>query len=162
MPTGNTAEILKRYAETVSAAPNRHAAFVAAQEVAQTLIGHSLFTIMRFDAGRMAVQRIHSSNAEAYPVGGCKPKRATQWARQVLQEGKVFIGHDSDDIRRAFDDSDLILSLGLNAVLNVPVRSAGAVVGTMNLLDRTAHYTHESAELGAAIARHLAAAIDAK
>lgn len=162
MPAGNRVEVLNEYAQTVSAASDRQAVFLAAQEVAQTLIGHSLFTIMRFDAERMAVQRIHSSNTEAYPVGGCKPKRATEWARHVLQEGKVFIGHNSDDIRRAFDDSDLILSLGLNAVLNVPIRSAGGVVGTMNLLDRTAHYTAESAQLGAAITRHLAAAIHAK
>lgn len=160
MTAGNVADVLDKYVETVSAASDRHAVFVAAETVAQTLIGHRLFTIMRFDAERMLVERIYSSNPEAYPIGGRKPKRDSEWRKHVLEEGKVFIGHNADDIRWVFEDSELILSLGLHAVLNVPIKSAGQVIGTMNLLDRTAHYTAQDAEFGAVIVRHLANTID--
>lgn len=160
MTAGNIADVLDKYTETVSATSNRHAVFVAAETVAQTLIGHRLFTIMRFDADRMVVERVHSSNPDAYPIGGRKPKRDSEWRKHVLEEGKVFIGHNSDDIRWVFDDSELILSLGLHAVLNVPIKSAGRIVGTMNLLDQTAHYTVQGAEIGAIIARQLANAIE--
>ena len=160
MTTDTLADILGNHAEAISAAPNRRAVFTAAETAAQRLIGHRLFTIMRFDAERMVVERIHSSNPEAYPVGGQKPKRESAWRHHVLEEGKVFIGHNSDDIRWVFDDSELILSLGLQAVLNVPVKCAGRVVGTMNLLDRTAHYTVQDAETATAIAGQMVNAVD--
>ncbi len=160
MTAGKTAGILDKFAETVSAAPNPRSVFTAAEAVAQTLIGHRLFTLMRFDAGRMVVERVYSSNPAAYPIGGRKPKRDSEWRRHVLEEGKVFIGHNSDDIRWVFDDSELILGLGLHAVLNVPIKSAEGIVGTMNLLDRTAHYTAQDAEIGAVIASELANVID--
>lgn len=160
MTTDTLTNILGNHAEAISAAPNRRAVFAAAETAAQKLIGHRLFTIMRFNAERMVVERIHSSNPEAYPVGGQKPKRESAWRRHVLEEGKVFIGHNSDDIRWVFDDSELILSLGLQAVLNVPVKCAGRVVGTMNLLDRTAHYTVQDAETATAIAGQMVNAVD--
>ncbi|WP_179953945.1 GAF domain-containing protein [Denitrobaculum tricleocarpae] len=160
MTADKTAHVLDNFAETLSNAPDLHGVFTAAEAVAQTLIGHRLFTIMRFDAARMVVERVHSSNPEAYPIGGRKPKRDSEWRRHVLEEGKVFIGHNSDDIRWVFDDSELILGLGLHAVLNVPIKSAGRIVGTMNLLDRTAHYRARDAEIGAVIAAQLADVLD--
>lgn len=160
MTSDTSTEILDTFAEAISTAPNQRSVFAAAEAAAQTLIGHRLFTIMRFDAERMLVERIHSSNPEAYPIGGQKPKRESAWRRHVLEQGKVFIGHNSDDIRWVFDDSELILSLGLHAVLNVPVKSAGRVVGTMNLLDRTAHYSIHDAETASVMAGKMANAID--
>lgn len=162
MTPEDTAEALDSYVKTVSAAPNQHSIFVAAETAAQSLIGHRLFTIMRFDAAHMVVERVYSSNPEAYPIGGRKPKRDSEWRRRVLEQGEVFIGHDSDDIRWVFDDSALILSLGLTAVLNIPIKSEGRVVGTMNMLDQSAHYKAQDAEIGAVIAGQLASVIDVR
>lgn len=162
MTPENAADVLNSYAETVSAALNEHTIFFAAETAAQSLIGHRLFTVMRFDAAHMVVERVYSSNPEAYPIGGRKPKRDSEWRRRVLEKGEVFIGHDSDDIRWVFDDSALILSLGLTAVLNVPIKSEGRVVGTMNMLDQTAHYKVQDAEIGAVIADALANVVDAR
>ena len=154
------AEALDAYAKKVNAAATPHDVFAAAEAIAQDLIGHSLFTIMRFDASQMAVQRIYSSNSDAYPVGGRKPKRNTKWGHHVLEQGKVFIGTNDDNIRCAFDDSELIIRLDLHAVLNIPIRSSAGIIGTMNLLDRAARYGEEAAELGKRIAHHLVDAVN--
>ncbi len=160
MTANNTSDVLNAFGQSVSSASNLRDVFGAAETAAQTSIGHRLFTVMRFDATRMMVERLYSSNPEVYPIGGRKPKGDSEWRRHVLEEGKVFIGHNSDDIRWVFDDSELILNLGLHAVLNVPIKSSGRIVGTMNLLDRTAHYTAQDAETGTEIAHQLAHVID--
>lgn len=79
--------------------------FIATETITQTLVGHSLFTIRRFEPDQLMVQRIYSNNLSVYPVGGQKPKRDTDWGRHVLEQGNVYIGHNDDDIRWAFDDS---------------------------------------------------------
>ncbi len=101
---------------------------------ADTLIGHRLFTVMAFDADNRQVRRIFSSQPAAYPPGGIKTKGQSAWAKQVLDEGQPYIGLNADDIRRHFADHELIASLGLASVLNMPVRVAGRTLGTMNLL----------------------------
>ena len=114
--------------------------FAAVAETADTLIGHRLFTVMAFDGPSMRVQRIYSSNATAYPPGVSKDKRDTQWGVQVLDKGHSYIGRNSNDIRENFADHEIILGLGLESILNVPVRLHGNTLGTMNLLNSADFY----------------------
>lgn len=151
---------LEDHAAAIRGAASTEDAFRAAEAAAQALIGHRLFTVMAFDAARMEVQRRYSSDPEHYPAGGSKKKRDTEWGRHVLEQGRVLIGAGADDIRRYFDDHAVILGLGLTAVLNVPIRRGGETVGTMNLLDATAHYTDADAETGKTLAAALADALD--
>lgn len=106
----------------------------AVEAVAREATGCGLLTAMRFDAAAMTVQRIWSSAPDAYPVGGAKPKRDTDWGRQVLQERRVFVGEGAAAIRAHFPDHDVILGLGLRSIVNVPVVGRGACLGTLNLL----------------------------
>ncbi len=132
----------------VAEAATPEAAFRAVEVAAQGAIGHRLFTVMRFDAAAMEVQRLYSSNPGAYPAGGRKAKRDTAWGRQVLEEGRPFIGTGAHDIRAHFGDHEVILGLGLESILNVPVRVCGRTVGTMNLLHGAGYYTPEHLEAG--------------
>ncbi len=122
--------LARRVAE--EAAPD--AVFAAAAAAADGLIGHALFTVMRFDAATMEVERAFSSRPDVYPVGGRKPKRDTSWGRHVLEEGRPFIGIGPDDLRASFSDHETIASLGLATVLNMPVSVSGRTLGTVNLL----------------------------
>ncbi len=106
----------------------------AADAVGHEAMGHRLCTAMRFDAAAATVRRLHSSAPDAYPVGGTKPKRDTDWARHVLQERRTFVGEGEAAIRRHFADHALILGLGLRSVVNVPVVLRGACLGTLNFL----------------------------
>ena len=71
----------------------------ALETLSAQVIGHRLFTVMRFDSTRSEVQRIYSSMPAAYAPGGRKRKKATAWADHVLRDMKVFLGNGPDDIR---------------------------------------------------------------
>lgn len=129
--------------------------FEAARALSQRVLGHQLFTIMAVNMEQMQVRRQYSSNPDAYPVGGWKEKRDTEWGHHVLEQGRPFVGRSAKDIRLAFDDSDLILSLGLESVLNVPIRLYGRTVGTMNLLHRADYYQQDHIEAGRLLAGQL-------
>src|SRR4051812_27901933 len=87
----------------------REAAFKIAQQ---------LFTVTLFDASAMQVQRVYSSNAAAYPVGGRKPKRDTEFGRRVLVGGEAVVCEGDAAIERFFDDHATIRALGLHSSIN--------------------------------------------
>ncbi|MEI2416578.1 GAF domain-containing protein [Orrella sp. JC864] len=124
------------------------AALAAIDSLAGAQLAHALFTVNRFDAPAMRVVRLYSSNPAAYPAGGSKDKRGTEWGRHVLLERRVFVGEGADAIRQAFDDHAAIAALGLRSVINVPVVLRQACLGTVNFLMRSEHVSAE--QLGAA------------
>jgi len=71
--------------------------------------------------------------SHAYPVSGRKPKQGTPWGEQVLDRGEIFVANSADEVRAAFADYELIFSLGIGAVMNVPIRFRGRSLGTMNI-----------------------------
>ena len=129
-----TADQVVRLAAAAAAPDQPHALLNAIEEVARETIGSSLFTAMVFDEAAMTVERIYTSNAAAYPLGGRKPKRDTAWGRHVLLDRRVYVGEGEAMIRDAFADHELILSLGLRSVINMPVVVAGECRGTLNFL----------------------------
>ncbi len=148
-------DTLLAFALTVSTAPTREDVCRAAELATSKLIGHSLFTVMAFDPNLMEVERFYTSDPAIYPAGGRKKKRDTNWGRHVLLEGQVFIGSNDEDIRHNFDDHQVIADLGLCAVINIPIKRLGTTIGTMNLLDTSAHYDEADARNGAVIAMGL-------
>ena len=153
---------LSRVVTAVADATTSDAVFAAVAKAADRLIGHRLFTIMAFDADAVQVQRVYSNNPEAYPPGGRKDKRDTPWGRHVLEEGRPFIGVDAGDIRANFDDHEVILGLGLESILNVPVRLYGRTIGTMNLLHEQGFYDTTDLDCGDFLAGQLAAPLSTR
>ncbi len=153
------AEDLIRLADALRAAGQPRAICAALQEVSAGVIGHRLFTVMRFDSARAEVQRLHSSRPDAYPPGGRKQKKATAWADRVLRDRQVYRGTTPADIVSAFDDHATILGLGLGSVLNIPVVYAGRCLGTMNLLHEAGWYRAEDEDAGCALAAFLIPAL---
>lgn len=150
---------MSAFASTVANATDPKDVCRAAEVATSTLIGHALFTVMAFDPERVEVQRFYTSDPENYPAGGRKKKRDTEWGRHVLLDGKVYIGSNEQDIRSSFDDHEVIIGLGLCSVINIPIKRMGTIIGTMNLLDTTAHYDDADAHSGAVIAMGLATAL---
>lgn len=134
---------LSQLQRIVAEEANDEAVFEAAALAADRCIGHKLCTFMLFDNAAMEVQRLFSTNRDAYPPGGRKKKRDTAWGRQVLENGQPFIGRSAEDIRAHFDDHELIIGLGLRSMLNMPVRIGGRTVGTMNLSNTEGFYSEE-------------------
>ena len=130
---------------------------VQALATAGELIECSLFTAMRFHADAMEVERIQTSMPDAYPLKGRKRKRDTEWGRKVLLEGCINRGHGTAHIRWAFDDYETILSLGISAVLNVPVFEGEQVIGTINFLRGEEPFSLQEVGVGRCLAAVLGA-----
>jgi len=137
------------------AAKSPAALFAAITEVAARRLGAGLVTAMRHDEAASTVERVYSSNEQAYPVGGRKLKRDTGWSRKVLFEHRVLVNAGDDDIRASFDDHAIIFGLGLHSCVNVPLVSNGKCVGTLNVLATRPNWS--DAEVAVARALGLAA-----
>jgi GAF domain-containing protein len=110
------------------------ALFAAIDAYAKPVLQQALCTVNRFDAERIAVVRLYSSDPVAYPPGGSKQKAGTRWGQQVLLDRRVYVGEGEDAIRESFDDHATIVALGLKSVINVPVVADDVCLGTLNLL----------------------------
>lgn len=135
-------DALQRVAEGLAAPGQPGMGFTALDAALAASVGHRMFTVLVLDEARGVSRRFYSSNPGAYPVSGEKPiRRDSEFYRQVVEQGAPRICHDRADIERAFPDHALILSLGCEGAVNVPVRWNGRTLGALNLLDQAGHYT---------------------
>ena len=135
------------------------AVFRAVEALAQRTIGHRLFTVMRLHLADAEVERVYSSDPASYPVGGRKPKGGTEWGAQVLDRGEIFLAATQDEVRTAFADYELIFSLGIGAILNLPIRFRGRSLGTLNLCHEAGWFRDEDAATGRLLAGLLVPAL---
>lgn len=118
------------------------------------VLGHGLLTV-NIDAtrpddppGEIQLQRLWSSDPKAYAVAGRKRKTPTAWTRQLLHRAEVFVGEGDAALAAVFDEHALIATLGLHAVVNVPLVERGRCVATFNVLGARAHWLpHEIATI---------------
>ena len=104
-------------------------------------VGHKLFSAMLAEPGLGTKRRVFTSEPASYPLGGRKPMPDNPYHRRIFREGQPFLARDAAAIRAEFPDADLILSLGVASVLNIPVRFGGRVLGAINLLHDAHQYT---------------------
>jgi len=128
------------------------ATFAALETALDAVLGHKLFTILRYHAASGESERVWTTQPAAYPVAGRKPLNPTFWSRHVLEQRRPYVGRSADDIRAVFFDHELIASLGCASVLNVPVVWDARVLGTINLLHEAEWYDDGDATLGLAFA----------
>jgi GAF domain-containing protein len=132
---------------SAGAAKSPVALFAAIAEVARRRVDAGLVTAMRHDEAASTVERIYSSNEQAYPVGGRKLKRDTGWSRKVLAEHQVLLSAGDEGIRESFDDHPIIFGLGLHSCVNVPLVNEGKCIGTLNVLRVQADWSEEQIAL---------------
>lgn len=154
-----TLDDLAALARLSASAHEPRALFAAVDALVQEVIGHTLFTIMRVHEAAMEVERVYSSNAVSYPVGGRKIKRVTPWSEAVLGRGEVFVARTPDEVREAFDDYQVIFNLGVGSIMNVPIGYRGRRVGTMNISNRAGWFRDEDAAAALLIAPLLVPAL---
>ena len=122
-------------------------AFQEMENVVGETLGHRLFTILAWRSDSGEVERLHTSRPAEYPLLGRKMMGPTPWGDLVLRGGKSWFGRSAKDIIWAFPDHELILSLGCESCLNVPVRYDGQVLGVVSVLHAAERY--EDADLAA-------------
>ena len=117
----------------LTAGPDRDAAWAAIDALVVRLYDRRLFTALNHLPATSEVERLYSSNTEAYPVGGRKQKKDTHWGKKTLDEGELYICHDAADIQRTFFDHALIVSLGVGGMVNVPVMLGGRCIASLSI-----------------------------
>ena len=133
------------------AARSPQALFAAIAQVAARRVDAGLVTAMRHDEAASTVERIYSSNEQAYPVGGRKMKQESDWSRHVLVEHRVLVSAGDDAIRKHYNDHAIIFGLGMHSCVNVPLVSNSKCVGTLNVLRAQAEWTEEQIAIARAL-----------
>lgn len=104
-------------------------------------VGHRLFTVLVMNHAAGQKQRYYTNQPQAYPAGGHKPiEPFGEYHDTVVLAGRPRFLRDRADIIRAFPDHALILSLGCEGAVNVPVRWNGETLGGLNLLGEAGRY----------------------
>ena len=133
----------------VATLPGQPQALLGALDAALgAVLGHKLFTLMRYHERTGESERIYTTHPREYPVGGRKPLNPTAWTEQVLRRQQPYLGRTLADVQAVFFDHALIASLGCGSVLNVPVIWDGRVLGTINLLHEANWYEESDAPIG--------------
>ncbi len=117
------------------------ALFRILESIVDSTVGVKLFTIMQIDHQRGVAWRNYSNMPDTYPVSGEKPLQQNEWSDIVELKQQTFVANSIDEIAAVFPDHELILQLGCESCINVPVVIAGKVVGTLNCLNIAGHYT---------------------
>ena len=125
--------------DVLSKANSFDAAMSVIDQVRQAMLGDGLLTVNKVSAlaagtDAFELQRLWSSNVQAYAVSGLKRKTLTPWSRQLLLRHEVFVGEGDAVLAAAFDDHARIKALGLHSIVNVPLLIDGRCAATLNVL----------------------------
>ena len=82
------------------------------------------------------------------PLAAASRPTRPSGTQHLFVERKPYTGYDANDIRAVFFDHELILSLGCESILNLPVCDQGQVIGTLNLLHGEHWYDKADIALG--------------
>lgn len=125
--------------DMMAEAPSAEAALQQIDVCRRLLAGPGVFSVQLNvttcnDArNEILLQRFYSSNREQYPEQGRKRKTLTPWTETLFARGEVFVGEGSAALAQTFDDFEQMRSLGLNAVVNVPLMHGPLCYATFNV-----------------------------
>jgi GAF domain-containing protein len=131
--------------------------YKAAEMVLARRLGFGLFTMLVRTPDGEQVRRVYTTNPQAYPLEGSKRMGPTPWGDLVLKNQQCYVSDNAEGIRWAFPDHELIASLGLASVINVPLVVMGQVLGTINLLDVAGRYHDDDVALVRSVAPFMVA-----
>lgn len=133
--------------------------YKAVEKLAFETCGWRLLTILKYVEKEQVVERLSSSDEKAYPLGGRKPLDKIASSHGAMEHGGIFLAGTKEDVRKAFFDHELIFSLGITAIMNVPVRHAGRRLGTLNFCGDEGTYHEREMQIGRVLAGLLAPAL---
>lgn len=103
-------------------------------------------TTLNDPRNEILLQRFYSSNGERFPVRGRKRKTLTPWTETLFVRGEVFVGEGSAALEQTFDDFEQMRSLGLNAVVNVPLMHGALCHATFNVFGTCGRWRPQQVE----------------
>ncbi|MBI1217781.1 MAG: GAF domain-containing protein [Rhodobacteraceae bacterium] len=136
-----TADPMTAFAGALAAATAPADAFAALDVLVQAVLPVKLVSVTTVEKGGALARRSYSNMPGPYPVSGTKDVEPNRWTEAVIDRGETFVANTLADIATVFPDHELIGSLGLGSVVNMPVVLGGALMATLNLLDVADYFT---------------------
>ena len=136
--------------------------FPAMQTICNELFGVRLFSVLLWSPERQEILRVYSSNHDLYPLGIWKPMGRTPWGDKLLKGGEPVKCHDEAELRWAFPDADLLVSMDCIANLSAPVLADGQVLGVVSISERSGGYRDDDLALFHRLAQALRPAMEAE
>jgi GAF domain-containing protein len=133
--------------------------YKAVERLAKETCDWQLLTILKYVEKDGVVMRLSSSDEAAYPIGGTKPLDKLTENQRIMDRGDIALAATREDVKRLFFDYELIFSLGITAIMNVPVRHAGRRLGTLNFCGKEGMYGEREKQIGRVLSGLLAPAI---
>ena len=133
--------------------------YKAVERLAKETCGWRLLTILKYVEKDAVVERLSSSDEKAYPLGGRKPLDKITASHGAMEHGGIFLAGTKAQVKEAFFDHELIFSLGITAIMNVPVRHAGRRLGTLNFCGEEGMYGEREMQIGRVLSGLLVPAV---
>jgi GAF domain-containing protein len=124
----------------------------AVETLAKAVLGYKGSTMFRYVEADGEVERIHSSDPIAYPIGGRKQIAAYPVNQEVLAKGEIYVADGREDVRRTYRDHEKIFALGVTAIMNVPVRHRGRNIGALNVFGTAGRFDASAQAKGRVLA----------
>lgn len=132
---------------------------VAVEVLARKVLGYRGSTMFRYIDATGEVERIHSSDPVAYPIGGRKTVAAYPVNQARLAKGEIYIAADRAAITATYKDHETIFALGVTSIMNVPVRLAGRNIGALNVFGDAGQFGEPEKAVGRVLAALMVPAI---
>ena len=142
---------LAGHARDLALAGDRQAQWDVISNLLQDCFGHKLFTALLYLQDHKLMKRLHTSDDTISPLGGFKATGNGPWSRLVLEEGRLYVA-SNDDVRTVFSEAPMLIERGLQSAFNIPVRHAGRVIGSLNMLAARHAYDDIDPDLAAVVA----------
>ncbi|SDG82678.1 hypothetical protein [Pelagibacterium luteolum] len=104
-------------------------------------VGCGLMTASLYDLRTMRTRRVFTDNDVAYALGNFKRLDRNRFYQLVIESAQPFSSTTIEELAEVFFDWEHIQALGYGSNLNLPAVANGKVLGTINLLEKTGHYT---------------------
>lgn len=140
------------HARALGLASSRKAQWSEISVMLEQAFGHQLFTALLYLEENRLMKRLYTSDESISPLGGFKTTGNGPWSRHVLEEGRLYVASDEDDVRSVFSEAPMLIERGLQSAFNIPVRHEGRVIGSLNMLARRHAYDQADHDLAALIA----------
>lgn len=137
---------LQAAVDRLSAVAAREDAMATLTEMAAisgAMFGSKLFSVLLWNPKREAILRIFSDDLERYPLGFWKPMGPTPWGAKLLKGGEPVLCRNEEELRWAFPDADLLVSMDCIANLSAPIRDGDKVLGVVSISERSDAYGTE-------------------
>jgi GAF domain-containing protein len=143
-----TVEDIAGVLELSSSAADPQQVYRAVDGLVRETMGYKLLTVFQPIEETSELERVYSSNMADYPIGGRKRLDTINRDPDLARRGEIFLAATPEEVARTYPDRSLLNSLGVGAILNVPIRHAGRWLGTLNCCGEANAYGPE--EIGTA------------